>query len=637
MEFRLALLSGLIIFLISCKSNDSIQTEQYGLSLISDNYQIKVWSPSAEKVLLNIYTDCSAENPSETLEMSKAGEDWVASLPKSYEGMSYSFQIQRNSDLSDNVVDPYAKVLCANGNRASFNLASDFNPEKWEQDKFQALSQDDQLLIYELHVKDFSISTNMDFEFPGKYKAIAEDDDILNHIASMGVSHIHLLPVFDFASIDELSSELKYNWGYDPQNYFAPEGSYAVEPNSPESRIKEFKEMVQNIHNHNMGVVMDVVYNHTYYLDNSSFQSWEPAYYYRQWEDGNYSNASACGNEIATEREKVRDMIVESLIYWMDEYHIDGFRFDLMGIMDTETMNELGDTLRKIKPNVLLYGEGWLAGNSPLPDSLRATKANMQDIPKIAAFSDEIRDGIKGHWSDEKDKGFVSGKEGLKASVKFGLVAGIEHSQIDYSRVNNSNFSWAGKTDQLISYVSCHDNHTLWDKLEISAPEFDKDQRRRMHLLALSMVLSSQGIPFFHAGTEFFRTKYGDHNSFESHDTINALHWNYIDSFPDEIQYLKDLIAFRQGQAGLNMSDVGRIQSDVKFLDTEEDSYIAMHIMGEEDIIFVFTPPNMEETFSLPEGEWNVLFSDFKAQEQSVSGSINLSELNCYVLKKAKI
>lgn len=622
--------------------------KHYGLSFNNSKIELNVFSPNAKRVILNIYKDCSAIKNLQSLELNQEGSDWNISLSDTLIGYTYSFEIVR-SVKSKEVVDPYVKAVCANGNRGAFIRTSTIKPEGWEKDKFIERKKYDPVILYELHVRDFSIDPNSGMSNKGKYLAFSEKHSHnkmgqpsgINYIKDLGVTHLHLLPVFDFASIDELSVKPKYNWGYDPQNFFVPEGSYSSSPNNPKSRILEFKEMVKSIHESGMGVIMDVVYNHTYYLDNSNFQVWAPGYYYRQNEDGTYSNASACGNELATEREKVRELIIESLKFWMNEYHIDGFRFDLMGIMDIPGMKLITEELEKINPGVVLYGEGWLAGSSPLADSLRAVKANMKKIPGISAFSDEIRDGLKGHWSEEMDKGFVSGKTGMKASVKFGIAGACEHAQIDYSKVNNSNFAWADNPCQCINYVSCHDNHTLIDKLKLSAGKYDEEVLKEMHLLALSVILSAQGIPFLHAGTEFFRSKYGDHNSFESSDSINMIDWSLVSENQESIDYIKALIQFRKTNGAFWSVSKNEVNRKLKFLDDDDSELIVFSLKSDDDesgfneALFLFAGVDTEESFVLPDGQWSLEFAGFEKTETKIlEGKITIQGPEAIILTR---
>jgi pullulanase len=404
----------------------------------------------------------------------------------------------------------------------------------------------------------------------------------------LGVTHIHLLPCYDFSSIDETKLDsAQYNWGYDPQNYNVPEGSYATDPHNPITRIKEFKQMVQTLHQNGLRVIMDVVYNHTSATKESVFNQLVPGYYYRHNSDSTFSNASGCGNEIASERYMVRKYIIESVRYWATEYHIDGFRFDLMGILDIETMKQIRSELDKIDSSIFIYGEGWTAGNSPYPAEKRALKNNMKELPGIAAFCDELRDAIKGSWSDHKDKGFVSGKSNMEESIKFGVVAATQHSQkysqINYELVNYSKTPWAVQPNQCINYTSCHDDLTLWDKLLISNPEDDEKTRIARYKLANAIILTSQGIPFLHAGVEMARTKYGDHNSYRSSDSINKVDWKQKMQYKEVYDYHKNLIALRKAHPAFRMSNTIEIQEKLHFINFEEKNIVGFIIYNSED------------------------------------------------------
>ena len=401
-----------------------------------------------------------------------------------------------------------------------------------------------------MHVRDASIDENSGIKNKGKFLGLTEagtksSDGLstgLDHLKELGVTHIHLLPCFDFNSIDESKPDKpQYNWGYDPLNYNVPEGSYSTNPYDGVTRIREFKQLIETFHENGLRVVMDVVYNHTGLTENSNFNQLVPGYYYRQTADGKFSNATGCGNEVASEREMVRKFILESVKYWVKEYHVDGFRFDLMGVMDIQTMNLISKELHQLKPDILLYGEGWTAGSSPLPDSLHALKKYAYKLNHIAVFSDDIRDGIKGSVFERKDKGFVSGKPGLEETIKFGIVASCKHPQVDYSKVNYSKAPYAAEPDNTITYCECHDNNTLWDKLFLSATDATEEQRKEMQKLALSIVLTSQGIPFLHAGTEFLRSKKGVENSFESPDSINEIDWSLKAKNKDVFDYVKGI------------------------------------------------------------------------------------------------
>ena len=443
-------------------------------------------------------------------------------------GKYYCFQATIDDYIYNQVADPYAKAVGVNGKRAQVVDLLATNPPNWDQDCAPFKGQPVDAVLYELHVRDFSIHPNSGLKNKGKFLAFTEentqnkqgDTTGTSHIKDLGITHIHLLPSFDFHSVDESKPQTaQYNWGYDPENYNVPEGSYASNAHNGATRINEFKRMIQSLHINGLAVVMDVVYNHCFDGNTVNFHQLVPNYYFRQNEDGTLSNASACGNETASERPMMQKFMIESLKYWVQEYHIDGFRFDLMGIHDIETMNKISTELHAINPNILLYGEGWTGGNSPLPEDQRAIKQNTYKLNAIAAFSDDLRDALKGSVFNSLDQGFVSGKAKMENSVKFGIVGGVTHQNVSNDDIIYSKAPWALDPNSVIGYISCHDNLCLWDKLAESNPENSIEERIKMHKLAYSIVITAQSVPFIHAGDEFLRSKYGVENSYNSPDS----------------------------------------------------------------------------------------------------------------------
>ena len=451
-----------------------------GLQYDPAQSHFRVWAPSATSLTLRIYEKDLGGTPSNTVAMNRSEEGtWVATLVGDQKGKYYTFQAWVGNDTLREVPDPYAIAVGTNGARAQVIDLSEVSPAGWEKDQRPALADFSDIILYELHVRDLSAHPQSGIQHRGKFLGLTETGTAtpngqstgLDHIRSLGVTHVHLLPAFDFRSVDEsIPNNPAYNWGYDPQNYNVPEGSYATDPANGEVRIREFKSMVMALHGAGLRVVMDVVYNHTGDTENSLFNQLVPGYYYRQDDAGNFSNASGCGNETASERAMMRKYMIESVVHWAKEYHIDGFRFDLMAIHDIATMNAIRKALDAVDPSIFIYGEGWMAGGSPLPAIEQATKAQTLQLDGIAAFSDDLRDGLKGSVFDHHDRGFISGKENLEASIQFGVVGATNHPDIDYPAVNYSNSAWAVEPQQCINYVSCHDNHTLWDKLAISLP-----------------------------------------------------------------------------------------------------------------------------------------------------------------------
>ena len=450
---------------------------------------------------------------------------------------------------------------------------------------------------------------------------------------------MHLLPTFDHYAIDETNLNTpQFNWGYDPNNYNVPEGSFSTDPFNAEVRIREFKQMIKAFHDNGIGVIMDVVYNHTGRTDTSNFNLEVPGYYYRHWQDGSYSDAAACGNETASERSMMRKFMIESVTYWTKEYHIDGFRFDLMGIHDIETMNNVADAVLKLNPDALLYGEGWTAGDSPLPEEKRALKKHMQQLPKIAAFNDDLRDGLKGSVFDDQSLGFVSGAKNKQESIKFGIIGAIQHPDVNYDSVNYSNTPWTNEPWQSINYVSCHDNHTLFDKLKISRPDADVETLIAMDKLANAIVLTSQGTPFLHAGAEMLRTKNGEHNSYNLPDSINQINWNWKIEYKKVFKYYKNLIRLRKEHPAFYIANAKEVREKVKFQQTNDSlvSFIIDHNANNDNwqkILVIYNASNKKIDYKI-EGVWHKAVSgstfDFEGL-QLVKDTIQVPALSMYV------
>ncbi len=624
----LALISSLIF---ACDSSPTMKYRSFfdypvydgpdlGLTYSPQRSTFKVWSPIAQQMKLRFYHEGIGGKAVQEYELEKDKHGvWEITLEEELKGLFYTFQAYVSGLWLNEVPDPYAKAVGVNGQRAQVIDLAETNPKNWDKDSLPAFNHKTDAILYELHIRDLSIHPASGIQHKGKFLGLTETDTKtpngistgLDHIKSLGVTHVHLLPSFDFRSIDETKlEENDYNWGYDPENYNVPEGSYSTDPYDGATRIKEFKQMVQALHKNGLRVVMDVVYNHTGATKESLFNQLVPGYYYRQKWGGEFSDASACGNETASERHMMRKFIVESLKYWVTEYHIDGFRFDLMGIHDIETMNLISKELHQIKPDILLYGEGWTVGSSPLPGKKRALKRYTHKLEKIAAFSDDFRDGVKGSVFNAEDTGFITGKEATQESIKFGIVASTEHPQVDYPNVNYSNAPWANEPYQSIQYVSCHDNHTLFDKLTLSAPKASEEELINRQKLAGAMVLTAQGIPFLHAGMEFLRTKQGEENSYESPDSINQLDWLRKEQYMEVVNYFQDLIQLRKDYLHFRLSSTKAIQENLQFLEQEDEFLIAYIISGEKEELLIIYNANPEtRALDLPEGEWRQLLS----------------------------
>ena len=599
-----------------------------------------LWSPAAEAVRLQFYDAGHSGSAVRSELLDRAAEGlWRITLTGDLQGMYYTFSVKHNGDWLAETPGIYATAVGVNGHRAMVLDFKSTDPPGWELDRRPNLTRPNQAVIYELHVRDITSHPNSGSSLPGKYLGLVELGTTgphgiatgIDHMQELGITHVHLLPSYDHYSINELNLDsAQFNWGYDPQNYNVPEGSYSSDPFNAEVRVREFKEMVKAFHDVGIGVILDVVYNHTGRTEDANFNLEAPGYYYRFNDDGSYSDASACGNETASERAMMRKFIVESVCFWAQEYHLDGFRFDLMGIHDIETMNAVADALKKIDQNIFVYGEGWTASGSPLPEAQRALKKHTQRMPQITAFSDDMRDGLKGSVFDDQSTGFVSGAENTEESVKFGVVGSIQHPQINYQAVNYSDAPWTNNPHQAISYVSCHDNHTLFDKLTISRKDADPREILAMHKLANAVVLTAQGIPFLHAGVELMRTKNGEHNSYNLPDAINRIDWNWKTENTEVFNYYKDLIAMRKAHPAFALATGQEVRDQIRFLDTPPGTVafeMGCEAPGEswKKAIVYYNATNTVQTFDLA-GSWIMAAEGNIVQEtiRRISGKMEI-------------
>ena len=613
--------------------------------------EFKIWSPTAETVRLSFYEKGNGGKAFKTysLENDELGV-WSKVVSGNLQGTYYTFQIKIGKKWLNETPGIYAQGVGVNGQRAMVLDLESTNPAGWNSDKGPEIKYTNEAIIYELHIRDMTIHPQSGSSMPGKYLGLVEENTKgskghatgIDHLKEMGITHVHLLPAFDHHSIDEenLDSD-QFNWGYDPQNYNVPEGSFSLDPFNAEVRIREFKKMVKKFHENEIGVILDVVYNHTGKTEESNFNQEVPNYYYRFKKDGSYSDAAACGNETASERAMMRKFIIESVLFWAKEYHIDGFRFDLMGIHDIETMNEVSKTLKKINANIFIYGEGWTAGDSPLPEKKRALKKHIQRMPEITAFSDDIRDGLKGSVFEDGDTGYVSGKTGMEESIKFGVVGSIQHPQINYEKVNYSETPWTDNPWQAISYVSCHDNHTLYDKLKISRPDASEADIIAMDKLANAIVMTSQGTAFLHAGAEMLRTKNGEHNSYNLPDSINQIDWNRKVEYPKVMEYYKNLIALRKAHPAFRMASGEDVRKNLKFK-KEENGLLAYEITNNANgdiwktILVIYNARtkivkyNLDDTWRLAVSE-NVFYSE---ESESVKEAVRVPPISMTILFK---
>ena len=563
-----------------------------------------------QQPILRLYADGEGGKPLQQYKMRVAGKHrWTLTLKRNLQGKFYTFDIGRGETPG-----VFAKAVGVNGKRAAIIDRATTNPVGWVQDKRPALLSPADQVIYELHVRDFTHKMPNNAH-PDKFLGVA-DTAALAHLKRLGVTAVHLLPSFDFSSIDETKPHLPaYNWGYDPQNYNVPEGSYATNAYDPATRIKEFKQMVQALHRAGIRVILDVVYNHTADIEHSNFQRTYPDYYYRKRADGTYSDGSGCGNETASEKPLMRAFIIESIVYWAQEYHIDGFRFDLMGVHDIKTMNAACRALHKIDPSIFVYGEGWSAGQCAYPSHLLASKAHMKQMPGIAAFSDELRDGLRGPFYDDKQGAFIAGVSDAEERIKFGIVGGIAHPQVNMQQVGGDHLPWNDDPTQFISYVSCHDDMCLVDRLRASVPNLTPEMLVRLDCLAQSVVMLSQGVPFMLSGEEMLRDKQGVHNSYQSPIEINALPWQNLQRYPQLFTYYQRLIALRRHHPAFRLGNANLIRQHLSFLPTQPNLVGFMltgHAGGDvwNNIVVVFNANNEARKVTVPKGRYTIVASN---------------------------
>lgn len=575
-----------------------------------------------KKPTLRIYEAGRGGNAIKKIKMKQTAENvWEATVSGDLKGKFYTFDIGRGETPG-----VFAKAVGINGHRGAIIDMQTTNPSGWNSDHRLALKSPADLIIYEMHHRDFSIDPSSGLVNKGKFLALTEQKAI-RHLKELGINAVHILPSFDFASIDEANTTTpQYNWGYDPQNYNVPEGSYSFDAEQPARRILEFKQMVQALHKAGIRVILDVVYNHTFDIEGGNFDRTFPMAYYRYTADGKPSNGSGCGNETASEKPLMRQFILESMKYWADEYHIDGFRVDLMGIHDIETMNLIRKELSSIDPNIFIYGEGWTAGTCAYPTEKLALKAHIKQMPGIAAFSDEIRDALRGPFSDDKQASFLGGIAGFEESIKAGIAGMIAHPQVDYTKVNYTKEPWANEPTQMIAYVSCHDDMCLVDRLKASIPEaaYDMEEVIRLDQLAQTVVFTSQGIPFMLSGEEMLRDKKGVHNSFNSPDEINHLDWNNLKKYPQVFAYYKGLIQMRKSHPAFRLGSAELVRKHLEFLPTQQDCLVAFrlknHAGGDKwNNIYVVLNGNTDlQSVNIPKGKYTIVANNGVINEAGI-------------------
>ncbi|MGN1456914.1 MAG: type I pullulanase [Acutalibacteraceae bacterium] len=612
--------------------------DDLGATYTKEKTSFRVWAPTADQLYLNLYDEGNGGEATDLIIMDKDVKGtWVASADGDLNGKYYTYTAVFGNTVNDDIVDPYARTVGVNGKRGMILDLDSTNPDGWNSDERHTYANTTDMSIYELHIRDFSSDPDSGIKNTGKYIAFTETGTTdsngvptgIDHLKDLGITTVHILPSYDFGSVDETKLDTpQFNWGYDPVNYNAPEGSYSTDPYHGEVRVNEYKQMVQSLHNAGIGVVMDVVYNHTYNT-NYCFNKLVPGYFYRT-----DSNGSGCGNDVASERSMVSKFIVDSVAYWASEYHLDGFRFDLMGLIDTDTMNDVRAALDKIDPSICIYGEGWTMNTNISKEVSMANQSNASLTPGVGYFSDTIRDAIKGSVFEAEDPGYVNGNLKKAAGIKNGVLGTP---------------SWSPAPTQTITYSSCHDNYTLWDKIASSNPDDSEADRIKQNLLAAAIVYTSQGVPFIQAGEEFLRTKVKDdgtfeHNSYASPDSVNLLDYSRITDYKDVYNYYKGLISFRKAHSAFRMTtneDVNKYLSFVE--DGLDDGVIAYSIDGAAnnevaEQIFVIYNPNREATnVTLPDGDWDVYVSGNQAGTTVLStakGEVSVEPISATVLVK---
>ena len=596
----------------------------------------QLWAPTAQRVELKLYDSAKGGKAAKSMAMKRSADGtWHATVKGDQDGRFYTFNVRHGGKWLGENPGINARSVGVGGKRGAIIDLRQTDPAGWCCD---VAPKRNDIVIYEMHHRDFSMAQASGITNKGKFLALTEHGTKtpggqatgIDHLRELGVTHVHILPSYDFFTVDEEHPEIpQYNWGYDPLNYNVPEGSYSTDAADPKARIREFKQMVQALHKAGIKLVLDVVYNHTMDIDNSNFQRTVPGYFFRKRPDGSWGDASGCSNETASERAVMRQYMIESVEYWMREYHVDGFRFDLMGIHDLETMRQIRDAARRINPDVLIYGEGWAAAAPQLPEGTAAMKADIGQAEGIAAFSDEIRDGLRGPFSDDHKTAFLGGEAGHEESVKFGIAGAIAHPQINMQKVNYSKQPWAKQPHQMISYVSCHDDMCLTDRLRASvaglaeATVSSATQKAgkgeadliRLDLLAQTAVFTSQGIPFMQAGEEVLRDKKGVHNSYKSPDDVNAIDWSRKDVHPEVFDYYRGLIRLRNEHPAFRLNDADLVRRHLSFLDAPSNVVafrLADHAGGDvwKDIIVVLNAQPSSVSVSIPEGDYETVAHD---------------------------
>ena len=619
--------------------------DDLGAAWTAEQTTFRVWAPTADAVSVHLYASGHEGGLEDVLQAIPMTADvngtWVATVEGDLNGTYYTYAVS-HGDMIVEACDPYARTTGVNGKRAMVLDLRSTDPVNWTEDAPPHLSGEiTDAVIYELHVRDLSSDPSSGITQTGKFLGLIQEGTVnaagqstgLDHIKALGITHIHLLPSYDYASVDETDPDAAFNWGYDPVNYNVPEGSYSTDPYHGEVRVKEFKQMVQGLHEHGIGVILDVVYNHVYNAEDFCFNNIVPGYFSRIDQNGTYSNGSICGNDTASERSMVRKYIVDSVKYWAEEYHLDGFRFDLLGLLDVQTVNEIIEEVHKTHPHIIFYAEGWNMGTEVTKENVvLATQANAKETPGMAYFSDMIRDAVRGSNSNASKTGYAAGAGGFANNVRDSFLGKP---------------AWAGDPSQVVNYVSCHDGYALFDRLTMSTQDFSVEDRVRMNNLAAAIVMTSQGTPFFQAGEELLRSKPlpeggFDHNSYKSPDSINSIKWDTLSDpmYQDVVDYYAGLIEFRRSHPALRMNTAQEVAEKITQLSGLDFNVLGFHIAkdanGEQNELVIIFNPNAEATnVTLPEGEWDIRINGEDAGDTSLGtteGTVEVAPISAMVL-----
>lgn len=631
------------IFFSSSFNNKYATNEALGCFYSKNKTTFKLWSPAAEKINLLLYKNGDIEIPESPRSYAMIEKDglWSLTISEDLNGYFYTYEVIVYGRLNE-AVDPYAKSLGVNGNRGAVINTEDTNPLGFEMDKSPFIENFTDAIIYETSIRDISMHPESFVINKGKFLGLAEEHTksssnlttALNHIIELGATHVQLMPIYDFSSLStDEKNPIKYNWGYDPQNFNAPEGSYSSDPYNPYTRIHELKTLIQTLHKNGLSVIMDVVFNHVFNQETENLEKIFPGYYFRMQEDGKPSDGSGCGNDTASERFMMRKFIIDSVYYWAKEYHLDGFRFDLMGLHDVTTMNAVREKLNTLNRPIMLYGEGWIL-NTLLKGEFKANQENAYKMPHIGHFNDTIRNAVRGSVFIKEEQGYISGKCGLEEKIKE-CAAGC----IDYYNTGKSLFN---TPDQVINYVSAHDNNTLWDKLNFSSPDADEEALKAMQRLANAIVITSQGIPFIHSGAEFCRTKYGVEDSVRSGDEINSLDWDRKAKYLDVFNYYKGLIKLRKNHSAFRMNNAEQIRKSLEFISNTPKNTVGFMLRNHannddwKDIVIIYNANKTKVNITIPEGSWNLVVDNRNAGTEIIrinnGSNLEVEKISMFVL-----